>query len=324
MAPGAPGAIPTWTPANKEAVGTATSIDSRVWFTLQGGILTEVYYPRLDTADVHSLEFAVSDGKSVWIESKDMLHSLSSIDENSLTYRQTSSDPAGHFQIEKAYATDPHHDTLLIDVSFSGSSAYSLYVLYDPSLNNSGYGDTGYSQSDALIAEKGGVASALVSSGGLAQMTSGFAGASDGYTDLLLHHKLYWSYTRAENGNVIQAAKVTGAHFTLALGFGPTAAAAVASAQASLKRGFSSIIADYAQGWHEYARTLRRVDDRYTRQFRRAAMTLNAHEDKTFRGAMIASMSVPWGFCRQCGHPERRWIPSDLGSGSLMRLPQQC
>ncbi|MGA8763280.1 MAG: hypothetical protein WB562_10490, partial [Candidatus Sulfotelmatobacter sp.] len=110
-APGSPGAIPTWTPGSKEAVGTATSTDSHVWFTLQGGILTEVYYPRLDTADVHSLEFAVSDGKRVWLESKDMLHSLSSIDENALVYRQTSSDPAGHFQINKTYATDPHHDT---------------------------------------------------------------------------------------------------------------------------------------------------------------------------------------------------------------------
>src|SRR5580693_287177 len=136
MAPGAPGAIPTWTPGSKEAVGTAISTDSRVWFTLQGGILTEVYYPRLDTADVRSLEFAVSDGKTVWIESRDMLHSIARIDENSLSYRQTSTDPGGHFQIDKIYATDPHHDTLLIDVGFSGSPSYSLYVLYNPALNN--------------------------------------------------------------------------------------------------------------------------------------------------------------------------------------------
>jgi glucoamylase len=303
VAPGAPGATPTWTPGSKEAVGTATSTDSRVWFTLQGGILTEVYYPRLDTADVHSLEFAVSDGKHVWIESKDMLHSLSSIDDSALTYGQTSNDPAGRFQISKTYATDPHHDTLLIDVTFSGSPAYSLYVLYDPSLKNSGYGDTGYSQGDALVAEKASIASALVSSSGLLQMTSGFAGVSDGYTDLLLHHRLTWSYARAENGNVIQAGKIEGVHFTLALGFGTTPAAAVDSAHASLKNGFSSISADYAQGWHEYARSLRQVDERYARQFRLAAMTLKAHEDKTFRGAMIASMSIPWGFAVNADAP---------------------
>lgn len=303
VAPGAPGAIPTWTPGSKEAVGTATSTDSHVWFTLQGGILTEVYYPRLDTADVHSLEFAVSDGKTVWIESKDMRHSLSSVDDSSLSYRQTSSDPAGHFQIVKSYATDPRRDALLIDVAFSGSPAYSLYVLYNPALNNSGYGDTGYSQGDALVAEKSSAASALVSSSGFSEMTTGFAGASDGYTDLLLHHRLTWSYPRAENGNVIQAAKLDKAHFTLVLGFGATPGSAVENARASLKSAFPSISADYANGWHEYTRTLRQVDLRYATQFRRAAMTLKAHEDKTFRGAMIASMSIPWGFAVKADAP---------------------
>ncbi len=303
MAPGAPGAIPTWTPGSKEAVGTATSVDSKVWFTLQGGILTEVYYPRLDTADVHGLEFAVSDGKTVWIESNDMAHSLASIDENALVYRQTSSDPAGHFRITKTYATDSHRDTLLIDVAFSASAAYSLYVLYDPSLNNSGFGDTGYTDGDVLVAEKTGVASALASSNRFTQMANGFAGVSDGYTDLLLHHRLTWAYARAENGNVIQAAKVEGAHFTLALGFGATPASAIESARASLRSGFAAIIADYTEGWHEYARSLRRVDQRYAGQFRRAAMTLKAHEDKTFHGAMIASMSIPWGLAVKADVP---------------------
>ena len=296
MAPGAPGAIPTWTPGSKEAVGTATSTDSHVWFTLQGGILTEVYYPRLDTADVRSLEFAVSDGKTVWIESKDMLHSLLSTDENALAYRQISSDPAGHFQISKSYATDPHRDTLLIDVTFSAPAAYSLYVLYEPSLKNSGYGNIGYRRDNALIAEKDGVASALLCGSGFTQMTSGFAGASDGYTDLMLHHRLSWSYARAESGNIIQTAKLEGSHFTLAVGFGRTPRSAVENARASLESGFPSISVDYANGWREYAGTLRHVNESYAAQFRRAAMILKAHEDKTFRGAMIASMSIPWGF----------------------------
>ena len=64
-APGAPGTMPTWTPGSKEAVGTATTANSHVWFTLQGGIVSEVYYPRLDTVDVRTLESAVSDGKHV-------------------------------------------------------------------------------------------------------------------------------------------------------------------------------------------------------------------------------------------------------------------
>jgi glucoamylase len=294
--PGAPGTVPTWAPGSKEAVGTSTSIDSHVWFTLQGGILSEVYYPRVDTADVRTLEFAVSDGKNVWLESKDMRHSIERVNEEALTYRQTNRDPAGRFEISKTYATDPKRDTLLIDVTFSGSSEFALYVLYDPSLKNSGMGDTGYTRADALVTEKPGVASALLCSTGFQQMSSGFAGVSDGYSDLLLHRRLDWSYVRAENGDIVQSAKPAGARFTLALGFGATPESAIESAKSSLQRGFASVSAQYELGWKEYGKTLRQVDGAYAREFRLAAMVLKAHEDKTYRGAFVASMSVPWGF----------------------------
>ena len=303
-APGAPGIIPTWTPGSKEGVGTSTSTESHVWYTLQGGILSEVYYPRLETADVRTLEFAVSDGKTVWLESKDMQHSIERTDDNALIYRQTSRDTASRFTITKTYATDPSRDTLLIDVTFSAPNGFTLYVLYDPALKNSGMGEVGYTQDDALVTEKPGVASALLSSNVFQQMTSGFAGTSDGYTDLLLHQKLDWSYPRAENGNVVQSAKFTAAqHFTLALGFGTAPPAAIANAQASLHEGFPSVSARYAAGWSEYVHTLRPVNGPYAREFRLAAMVLKAHEDKTFRGAMIASMSIPWGFAVKADVP---------------------
>jgi glucoamylase len=294
-APGAPGDMPTWTPASKEGVGTSTTVNSRVWFTLQGGILTEVYYPRLDTADVRTLEFAASNGQRVWTESHDMTHSIEWIDKTALLYRQTSTSSNGQIKITKTYVTDPQHETLLIDVNFSAPAGYSLFVLYDPSLKNSGYGDTGYTKDGALVAEKADVASALVGSSGFTQTSSGFAGASDGYTDLLMHKAINWNYARAENGNVVQVAKVSGAHFTLALGFGANAEGALANAKASLQRGFETVRAEYAAGWNEYVQSLRKVREPYLQQFRLAAMVLKAHEDKTFRGANIASMSIPWG-----------------------------
>jgi glucoamylase len=303
MAPGAPGSIPTWTTGGKEGIGTSTSTDSKVWFTLEGGILSEVYYPQLDTASLRTLEFAVSNGHKTWIESKDMLHSLDRYSDMALAYRQSSSDPGGHFKITKTYATDPQRNTLLIDVSFSASPDYSLYVLCDPALKNQGYGDTGFIQSGALVTQKPDMAVALVIPGGFTQASVGFAGASDGYTDLLLHHRLDWSYARTENGNVIEVAKLNGAHVTLALGFGRDPAAAIESAQASLKTGFASVSAEYMRGWSDYVRGLRKVNSKYASEFQLAAMVLKAHEDKTFRGAMIASMTVPWGFAAKADVP---------------------
>jgi glucoamylase len=302
-APGAPGSMPTWTSGAKEAVGTAVTTESKVWFTLEDGIMTEAYYPRLDTADVRTLEFAVSDGRRVWLESTDMRHSIEQTDEDALAFRQTNRDPNGQFQIAKTYVTDPRHDTLMIDVAFSGSPKYALYVLYDPSLKNSGYGDTGYLQGDALVAQKSDIASAMIGSANFEMASSGFAGASDGYTDLLLHHKLEWSYARAEKGNVIQVAKIGEKHFVLALGFGTTPSGAIAAAQGSLERGFSRVSAEYAKGWHEYVEGLRRETGPYAHEFRLAAMVLKAHEDKTYRGAMIASMSIPWGNAVEADKP---------------------
>ncbi len=297
VAPGAPGAMPTWTAGSKEGVGTATTKESRVWFSLERGILTEVYYPRLDTADVRTLEFAVSDGKRVWIESADLAHSVEWVNDHALVFRQVSRGPQGTFSLTKTYVSDPQRDTLLMDVRFLGPATHSLYVLYDPSLKNSGYGDTGYTEGDALVAKKEDVATALVSSTGFAATSSGFAGASDGYTDLRLHKSMTWSYARAEQGNVVQTAKLKpGNHFTLALGFGNTPEAALQNARASLARGFAAISDAYVKGWTAYASGLRKVKQRYAREFRLAAMVLKAHEDKTFRGAMIASMSIPWGF----------------------------
>src|SRR5919108_1118810 len=62
-APGAPGAIHVWAPADKHGFGTAEQLASRVWFTLRQGSLTEVYYPDLSTPGFRGLQFAVGDGK---------------------------------------------------------------------------------------------------------------------------------------------------------------------------------------------------------------------------------------------------------------------
>jgi glucoamylase len=48
---------------------------------------------------------------------------------------------------------------------------------------------------------------------------------------------------------------------------------------------------------------LRTVNPRYRSEFQLAAMVLKAHEDKTYPGAMIASMSIPWGFAVNSDKP---------------------
>lgn len=81
---------------------------------------------------------------------------------------------------------------------------------------------------------------------------------------------------------------------TLALGFGPTRAKSAATARASLARGFGAVKREYESGWQKYVATLP-VIPKHQRQFNMAAMVLKGLEDKTYRGAVIASPSTPWG-----------------------------
>jgi glucoamylase len=300
FAKGAPGADAHWASASKDGVGTSNTLGSKVWFTLGGGALTEVYYPTVDVANVQALQLVITSngGKRVEIESEDTTHRIEILDERALSFRQINTARSGAYTITKTYTVDPERNTLLINVEFKRlkRSPYSLYVYYDPSLNNSGMHDSAWTQGDALLASDSDKASALIASVGFLETTNGYLGTSDGLVQLKREGRIGNVYQRAENGNVVQLARVkSDVPFTLALGFGKDTTEALSSARASLAKGFERAREEYEQGWHEYVARLRKVAARYERQFEMAAMVLKAHEDKTYRGAMIASLTVPWG-----------------------------
>ena len=70
------GANADWLPANKTGFGTSYTTASNVWFTLQNGRLSEVYYPLIDTPSVRNLDFIVSDGKTFATRAQDASTSL--------------------------------------------------------------------------------------------------------------------------------------------------------------------------------------------------------------------------------------------------------
>ncbi len=82
---------------------------------------------------------------------------------------------------------------------------------------------------------------------------------------------------------------------TIAVGFAENPTDATEVARRSLARGFAATRREYEAGWKSYVAGLPQVEYRYQPQFDMAAMVLRGLEDKTFRGAVIASPSVPWG-----------------------------
>ena len=63
-APGGPGALSHFDLARKDCLGTARKRDSKVWFTVASGVLSDVYYPTVDNTNVETLQFVVTDGSS--------------------------------------------------------------------------------------------------------------------------------------------------------------------------------------------------------------------------------------------------------------------
>jgi glucoamylase len=298
LAPGAPGLDAQWTSAGKEAVGTSNTLESKVWFTLGGGgVMDEVYYPTVDVANTRTLQFFVTGCGNTALEGEgEAARRIEATDTQSLSFRQTTETTL--YTLTKSYTTDPERPVVLIDVEFKGRcrALQRLYVFYDPSLNNSGMHDSAWTEDDALVASDADKASALVSSTGFDETTNGYFGTSDGLDELRKRGLLESRYGRAADGNVVQVGEVrSGTRFTLALGFGREPAEALRNARASLAKGFARAREEYERGWHEYVKTLRRIDAKHQAQYDMAAMVLKAHEDKTFRGAMIASLSIPWG-----------------------------
>ncbi|HEX8189527.1 MAG TPA: glycoside hydrolase family 15 protein, partial [Pyrinomonadaceae bacterium] len=313
-APGAPGRDAQWPSAGKEAVGTSNTAASKVWFTLRGGVLDEVYYPTVDVANTQSLQFFVFnyDTRKVETEAEDALHRIEVVRPDSLTFRQVNTAKSGRWKIAKTYTTDPQSDALLIDVRFDSRSERDfLYVYYDPSLGNSGMHDTAFNYASEFAASDGKVASSLIFSKAPSsvsinsELTNGFYGVSDGLTQLREFGTIRGAYTKAADGNVVQTAKIFGSRrFTAVLAFADTPDAALKKAINSLNKGFAACLAEYERGWADYLRSLRKVAPKYQRQYDMAAMVLKAHEDKTYRGAMIASLSVPWGGGASANEPE--------------------
>lgn len=307
-APGAPGIASAWTTGAKQGLGTSTTTTSTIWYTIGQGITDEVYYPTVDTPDVQDLQYMVTDGSTFTdVERDATTHQVSMPDPLSLTYQQTNTARNGRYRITKTYVTDPARPTLLVRTRFQVLSGgpLALYVLFNPSLNNSGGGDTGATSNGMLVGTDGPVSSALAASTGFTAATNGYSGTpSDGFQDLTANHRLTATYDTASTpGNLVQTAQLpvgTDTTFTLALAFASSKAAAAANAGASLSAGFDAVSASYQSGWHSYLSSLAPppasvTSAGLTQQYDVAVMAVRAHEDKTFRGAFVASLTVPWG-----------------------------
>ncbi len=311
-APGWPGIEPRWTSSAKTGIGTALNRESRIWFTLSHGILNEVYFPSVDQACTRDMGLIVTDGSGFFSEEKrHTTHEVGRLAEGVPAYRVANDCEYGRYRIEKEIITDPKRAVLLQRTRFEplvGSPGdYRLHLLLAPHLANYGRNNTAWLGEHEgvpmLFAERDGCALALACSTGWVARSVGFAGVSDGWQDLVQHNQLTWFYDRAENGNLAMTGQIalSGAdsEFLLALGFGRSAAEAAQCAADSLCDGYDAAREQYVrewQAWHASLKPIKRYDAKSPVLDSVSAAVIRSCESKENAGAIVASLSIPWGF----------------------------
>jgi glucoamylase len=311
---GKPGIEPRWARGNKDAVGTAYSSSSRVWFTLSAGILNEVYFPTIDRPQVRDLQFLITDGESFFHDERRHLDSsVRELSHHALGYKVTNVDREGRYRIIKEVIADPHHACVLIHTRLEAKEPLlrklRLFSLLAPHLEVGGSGNSGYSIEAAgrqiQVAQKGETCLAIAASIPFVRRSCGYVRSSDGWTDLADNFKMDWEFDSAEDGNIALTGELDlrcGREFTLGLAFGLGQHDAVTTLLQSLGVPFADHRERFIEQWERVCKNGLPVKKRLTgdvdRLYHTGHSLLLAHEDKNYPGAMIASLSIPWGEAR--------------------------
>jgi glucoamylase len=308
-APGAPGLDPVWAHGAKQAVGTCLTPDSPVWFTVAQGVLTEVYYPRVDLANTRDLQLLLvgQDPPEFYEERRDTTACVELADPRALLWDVTTTHRQGRFTIRKRILTDARRPAVVLRVRIAvhGGSPLRTYVLLAPHVADRGGGNTARvlqaGGRTVLVAHRHDTYLALAASLPLEEASAGFVGFSDGWTLLHRDHRLVERYAVAANGHVALVAALGGEvaePFQLALGFGRSAAEAVGHACAAAEASWQELEAAYVEPWHAFCaglEDLSTVGGEPRRLYYLSAMVIRAHEDRQNPGAHIASLAIPWG-----------------------------
>src|ERR1700722_2986821 len=167
-APGGPGTTSYLDVARKDCFGTARNTTSKVWFTVAGGVLSDAYYPTIESSNVKTLQYLVTDGKTFAdLQERDMPYTVSAPDRSGMACRVTSTDTRHGFQIVTDYITDPAANSIVMRSRLvplpghrSGFADLKVYVRYNPHIDNTGGG--GSSNGGANNAEVDPATTALV------------------------------------------------------------------------------------------------------------------------------------------------------------------
>ncbi|MBR9727131.1 glycoside hydrolase family 15 protein [Shewanella intestini] len=312
---------------NGQYVASEHQAVSKVWFSVAQGILTETMYGLIHNAQLKELQFIITGKDFVDTEKKDTITTIEYLHQDdqgrplSLAYKIINRDTEGKYQIEKHIFTDPNRHSLMMKVIFTAyEEGITPHLYANPHIDNSGANDIAFVEGNALIAhtaEQDSSFMTITSDTQFVKAQAGFVGRSDGLVDLQDNGQLdnlyqTTSLDRKTVGNVALTAQLPSLTvnqpltINVAIGFGDNQQQSMAAATQSLLTGYDAVLSAYLGndkqlGWQDYLASLTPLNDMAVNTadngqlLYASALVLKAQEDKTHAGALIASLSNPWG-----------------------------
>jgi len=279
-----------------------------VWYTLDAGCVTEVYYPTIDTPQIRDLQFLFTDGKTFFHdERRHFTSEVDCISEAALGFEVTNREKEGRYTLHKTILGDPYQNCLLIHIRIEALprllSQLKGYVLCAPHLEIGGWHNNGEVREIGgykfLLAHKGNTWLAIGATIPFSEASCGYVGVNDGWTDLADNYRLDWRYEEVSDGNIALTGGLDlsrGTEFTVGIAFGTTQHDARSTLVQSLNIPFERTREAFVHQWEQTSKRFSLAPTaNNAKLFERSVNLLLAHEDKTYSGAMIASLSIPWG-----------------------------
>jgi len=295
---------PTWSRAAKDMVGTSLG-SSRLWFTVAEGIVTEVYYPRIDIPQIKDLGFIIADDHGFWVELRrhenyEVSLPKPGVPAVTIVHRHP------RFTFTLKICPSQHRDTLLLRYRLVGDEGLRPYALLSARLggdaNNNQAAVGKHNGRTMLGAEQGPFGLALVASAedgsdAWQRCSAGSFGVSDGWQDFDRHGRMTWQYDSAGPGAVSLMGELPAHQATLALGIGTSQGAAATLAVSSLMEDFSTVWDRQCRVWESWMDGCKfpELPGNLREMLALSGMVLKVHQDRTYTGAAVASLAIPWG-----------------------------
>ncbi|MCB1949620.1 glycoside hydrolase family 15 protein [Nitrosomonas sp.] len=302
-APQAKFSRPTWAQARKDMVGTSLG-SSRLWFTVAEGIVTEIYYPRIDIPQIRDLGFIIADGQGFWVELRRLGnyrinlpgHYVPAVE---IIHRHP------RFTFTLQICPSQRRDVLLLRYQLEGDANLRPFALLSARLGGDAENNLAFvgehNGRRVLWAEQGPFGLALMAgtetgADAWERCSAGCSEESDGWQDFNRHGCMTWEYDSAGPGPVALMGELP-RQGTLSLGFGTSKGSAATLALSSLYEDFFETWDAQCRAWEAWFEKcdLPDLPCDLRQMLALSGTVLKVHGDRTYCGAMVASLSVPWG-----------------------------